>query len=127
MSLAVTPLISRLPYLIALIRIQVHDAAWGFELYQFGKAALCLVILLLPTTCLGFSFPLVAQVQARRSQQIGTHIGSTYAWNTTGNVLGTVATSLVLLPVLGLLGAFHFNFALNLIAGVAILLVAAEV
>ncbi|MCZ6682888.1 MAG: hypothetical protein O7B26_06865, partial [Planctomycetota bacterium] len=120
-------LISRLPYLIALIRIQVHDAAWGFELYQFGKAALCLVILLLPTTCLGFSFPLVAQIQARRSQQIGTHVGSTYAWNTTGNVLGTVATSLVLLPVLGLLGAFHFNFALNLIAGVAILLVAAEV
>ena len=83
-------------------------------------------MLLLPTTCLGFSFPLVAQIQARHPRQIGTRVGSTYAWNTVGNVLGVVLTSLVLLPQLGLLGSFHVNLALNFSAGLGLLLVAGE-
>ncbi len=125
--LAVTPLISRLPYLIALLRIDLHGARFGFELYQLGKAALCLAVLLLPATCLGFGFPLVARIQTRSADQIGFRVGSTYAWNTVGNVLGAVGTSLVLLPALGLLGAFHFELAMNFAAGTLILLVASEV
>lgn len=125
--LLVTPLISRLPYYAGLMRIRLADATLGFELYQLGKAGLCLALLLLPTTCLGIAFPLVAEVQARRSPRFGSAVGSTYAWNTVGNVLGALVTSLLLLPVLGLLGAFHFNFALNLLAGLALLFVAGEV
>ena len=125
--LAATPLMSRLPYLITLLRIELQEAGLGFELYQLGKAALCLAVLLVPTTCLGFSFPLVAQIQARHPQQIGTRVGSTYAWNTVGNLLGVAVISLVLLPQLGLLGGFHVNLALNFSAGLALLLVAGEV
>ena len=125
--LAITPFISRLPYLIGLLRIELQDLEFGFELYQLGKVGLCLVFLLLPTTMLGFAFPLVAQIQARRSPDIGYRVGSTYAWNTMGNVLGAVLTGLLLLPGLGLLGAFHFNLGLNLAAGLTILLVASEV
>jgi len=125
--LAITPFISRLPYLIGLLRIELQDVQFGFELYQLGKVGLCLVFLLLPTTMLGFAFPLVAQIQARRSPDIGYRVGSTYAWNTVGNVLGAVLTGLVLLPGLGLLGAFHFNLGLNLAAGLTVLLVASEV
>jgi spermidine synthase len=125
--IAATPLVSRLPYLLALLRIDLQAPALGFELFQLAKASLCLAVLLLPTTCLGFSFPLVAQVQARHPSQVGARVGSTYAWNTVGNVLGVVGTSLVLVPWLGLLGAFHFNLALNLAAGVALLVVAGEV
>ncbi len=125
--LVATPLVSRLPYLIALLRIELQGANLGFELYQLGKASLCLAVLLLPTTCLGFSFPLVAQVQARHPRQIGARVGSTYAWNTVGNVLGVAVTSLVLLPQLGLLGGFHVNLAFNFSAGLVLLLVAGKV
>jgi len=124
--LIATPLISRMPYLIGLLRIELQDATLGFELYQIGKASLCLAVLLLPTICLGASFPLVARIQARHPREIGTRVGSTYAWNTAGNLLGVVATSLVLLPWLGLRDGFHFNIALNFIAGAALLLVAGE-
>ncbi len=124
---AITPLVARLPYLIGLVRIELIQQQGGFELYQLAKAALCLMVLLVPTTCLGMSFPLVAQVQARQPRDIGQRVGTTYAFNTVGNVLGASLTTLVLLPSLGLLGAFHFNLALNLLAGLSILVVAREV
>jgi spermidine synthase len=65
-------------------------------------------------------------VQARRSGRLGAHIGSTYAWNTIGNVLGAACTTLLLVPALGTLGAFHVCFGLNLIAGLGFLAVAGE-
>jgi len=124
--IAVSPLVARLPYYVGLLRIELRGTEGGFELFQFAKAALCLAVLLVPTTCLGFCFPLVAQIQVRRSSRIGSHVGSTYAWNTVGNVFGAIGTSLVLLPLLGTLGSFHFNVALNLVAGIGLLLVAGE-
>ena len=125
--LVATPLVARLPYLITLLRITLREGPLGFELYQFGKAALCLAVLLVPTTCLGFSFPLVAQIEMRQPQRVGMTVGSTYAWNTLGNVLGALGTTLILLPILGLLGAFHLHLALNATAALAVLLVAREV
>jgi spermidine synthase len=124
--LLVTPLIARMPYLIGLMRIRLTDVAYGFAIHQLTKALLCLGVLLVPTVCLGFGFPLVARVQARRAQEIGSRVGSTYAWNTIGNVLGVIVTSLVLLPRLGLLGAFHANLACTLAAALVFLLAAGE-
>jgi spermidine synthase len=124
--LLVTPLISRMPYLIGLMRIRLTDVAYGFAIHQLAKALLCLVVLVVPTACLGFGFPLVARVQARRAQEVGSRVGSTYAWNTIGNVLGVIVTSLVLLPRVGLLGAFHVNLACTLAAALVFLLAARE-
>jgi len=121
--LLATPLVSRLPYLIGLLRIGLQEASSGFALFQFGKAALCLLVLLAPTACLGLGFPLVAQIQVRQPDRVGGPIGSTYAWNTIGNVLGAISTSVLLLPTLGLLGSFHLSLACNALAGLGLLLV----
>lgn len=124
--LTATPLISRMPYLIDLLRIALQNTSYGFEIYQVGKGLLCLGVLLAPTIFLGFSFPLVTSIQVRNPQEIGARVGSTYAWNTLGNVMGVTITGLILLPTLGLLGAFHFSLALNLVGGIALLAVADE-
>lgn len=86
--LAMTPLVSRLPYLIGVLRVALQEPAMGYELFQFSKAAICLGILLLPTICLGFGFPLVAQIEVRSPNRVAGTVGVTYAWNTVGNVLG---------------------------------------
>ncbi len=123
----VTPLIERMPYYISLMRVALVDDALGFEVYQLAKAALCLGVLLVPTICIGISFPLVTHVQARSLKSIGGTVGSTYAWNTAGNVLGVLVTSLVLIPAFGILGSFEINLALSTIAGLLILVAATEV
>ncbi len=123
----VTPLMERMPYYMALMRTQLVDDALGFELYQLAKASLCLGVLLVPTICIGISFPLVTHVQARSLRSIGSTVGSTYAWNTAGNVLGVLVTSLALLPAFGIRGSFEINLVLSAVAGVLILVAAAEV
>ncbi|MFN0009168.1 MAG: fused MFS/spermidine synthase [Planctomycetota bacterium] len=124
---AMTPLISRLPYWTGLLRIQLGTDGAAFTWDQFAKAGMILLFLLVPTICLGFGFPLVSQIQARSPARIGSAVGASYAWNTVGNVVGTVATGLWLLPALGVLGSFHFQLGMNLAAGALVLAVAREV
>lgn len=130
---AVTPLIERLPFLVSAMRTRTLEFSSdpsiseplrsSFEQYVSGQAGLCFVMLIIPTLLIGMGFPLVSQIQARSLSNIGGTIGSTYAWNTIGNVLGVVITSLVLLPWLGMEHSLHFNLGLNVLA--AFLLVSA--
>ena len=128
--------IERLPYLFTLARVDIFadvnavppllSAEAGFYKYQLFKAILTIIALLVPTMCIGMSFPLVTGVQARSIRQIGGTVGSTYAWNTVGNVLGVLVTGQVLLNVVGMRGAFEFNMVMSLVAGLCILSVASE-
>jgi len=59
-------------------------------------------ILLIPTALMGATLPLLARYVVRRESEIGSRIGSLYAINTAGAVVGTVLAGFVLLPALGL-------------------------
>jgi spermidine synthase len=76
---AMTPLVSRLPYWTGLLRISLGTDGSAFVIDQAAKAGLILLFLLVPTACLGFGFPLVAQIQSRSPARIGAVVGSTYA------------------------------------------------
>jgi len=60
------------------------------------------VTLLVPTTLMGATLPLLARDGVHDERQIGSRIGMLYACNTAGAVLGALLTSLWLLPQLGL-------------------------
>ena len=59
-------------------------------------------ILLVPTSLMGATLPLLARHAVRREDEIGRRIAQLYAMNTAGAVVGTVLTAFVLLPALGL-------------------------
>jgi spermidine synthase len=61
----------------------------------------CIVALLLPTTLIGISFPLASELTVTRMSVLGRRIGSLYALNTIGGVLGSLAAGFVLIPYLG--------------------------
>jgi predicted membrane-bound spermidine synthase len=122
----VAPWMERLPYWLGLMRVDLQGAALGFELYELSKALLCLLIFFVPTLCIGIGFPLVAHVQARSVSSIGGTVGSTYAWNTFGNVLGVLVTSLILIPWVGIGRSFEVNLLFSLVSALSILAVAYE-
>jgi predicted membrane-bound spermidine synthase/tetratricopeptide (TPR) repeat protein len=121
-----TYFVERLPYYIGLMRVGLVDNPQGFPLYELSKALLSMLVLLVPTMCIGISFPLVTQVQARSVQSIAGTVGSTYAWNTAGNVLGVLVTGQLLINWGGIKLCFDVNLIMSLLAGLAILAVAVE-
>jgi len=74
------------------------------------------LLLLGPTLMLGATFPLVSKIYARSLSRIGHHIGSAYAVNTIGAILGSFAAGFLILPFLGKETGLTLVIALQLAA-----------
>jgi spermidine synthase len=76
------------------------------------------VILMIPTTLMGATLPLLARHAVHSEQQIGRRIGLLYACNTAGAVGGALLGALVLLPKVGLSKTVWVAAAINLLVGI---------
>jgi spermidine synthase len=90
-----------------------------FTLFQFGLVFLILVI---PTTLMGGTLPLLSRYFVRKEGEIGYGVGGIYALNTAGAVVGTMSAGFVFLPVMGVGDTIWFTATLNL--GIGLLCVA---
>ncbi|MBN1627710.1 MAG: fused MFS/spermidine synthase [Deltaproteobacteria bacterium] len=73
---------------------------------EFGEKILVQAIVLFfilvgPTIFLGATFPLVNRIYARSLPEIGKSIGTAYAVNTIGAILGSFAAGFILIPLFG--------------------------
>jgi spermidine synthase len=74
-------------------------------------------VLLVPTTLMGATLPLLARHTVHSEQQIGRRIGLLYAFNTAGAVAGALLGALLLLPKFGLSITVWIAAAINLQVG----------
>jgi spermidine synthase len=94
-------------------------------LLELSRFATCAVLLLVPTTLMGATLPvLVAFLDIGRAQagRAGRAAGRLYAANTVGAMLGSLATGVVLLYLVGVTYSNLIAVALNLTAGALVLL-----
>jgi spermidine synthase len=87
---------------------------------SFGIAFL---VMLLPATLIGATFPLVGHVAVRELDRTGADVGRVYAANTVGNVLGALAPGWFLLAWLGIQGGIVAMAIINIVLGLVILAV----
>ncbi len=84
------------------------------------KFFLSLGLLLVPTLCIGATFPVIASLLIHHPHKIGLRIGQLYGLNTLGAVLGALAAGFIFIPNVGLDGAIYIaatlNFSIVLIA-----------
>jgi spermidine synthase len=66
------------------------------------QLACAFIILVLPTTMMGATLPLLARFAVRSADELGTRVGTLYATNTLGAVCGTLVAGFLLLPTVGL-------------------------
>jgi spermidine synthase len=96
-----------------LIWQHTHASIIPFSLLRFVCTG---TILLLPTTCMGATLPLLARHVTNALSNVGSRVGTLYAVNTLGAVVGAVTTGFMLLPAIGLsattMVAAGVNFAL---------------
>ncbi len=82
-----------------------------------GDFALSFAVLLLPTTLMGATLPVLGQALRGTARQQERGAGALYALNTAGAVLGAAAAGLVLLPRLGLSTTALLASSCNLLLG----------
>ena len=100
-----------------------HAFSQQFWLFIFFQTLLCALIMILPTLCLGATFPVVSRICGKNLGRIGRRIGDVYFVNTLGAIGGSVAGGFILIPVLGVQKAVLFTALLNLFIGLALLLI----
>jgi len=85
-------------------------------LFQFGVVA---VLVFIPVMLQAMAFPLAIRALSNVSSNAGKDVGTIYAFNTTGAIIGSFASGFLLLPWLGLRGALTTVMVLNILqAGV---------
>ena len=108
-------LFERMPELF-LRALRVSDTPSFIQLVHFVVSASAL----LPFTLLiGATFPCAVAVAARGAARVGRDVGETYAINTLGAIVGSIAAGFALVPAFGVNASIRIGIATNLIlAGV---------
>jgi len=94
----------------------LHLGSWSLVVLRFGLAAL---VILLPTLLMGGTLPVLARCVAAARREFQPEVDRLYAWNTLGAATGTLASTYLLMPSLGVRGtigmACGVNFAIFLV------------
>lgn len=98
-ALATIPLFEKLPLLFLRLHQGFGDS---FPLFLSAQVLLSFGVMFLPTLLLGMTFPLVVSLFTQSLYRVASGVGTTYASNTVGAILGAFAGGFILLPVFGI-------------------------
>lgn len=122
--LAIIPLYERLPTLFAGIQSTLSSSDGAFVLLQISEAAVLLALMAVPTTLIGMTLPLATRVCVSSLSDLGKGVGTVFAVNTVGTLVGASATGLLLIPLLGLQPVLYIGAMGSLSLGMVLLVTA---
>lgn len=113
-----------LPSLIPLARLVYRGIYNSLEpgpiVFGMMQGSILFLLLLIPTTLMGATFPILVQAVSPRGAEAGTQVGRLYAANAAGAMCGCLAAGFVLLPGLGIWKTTVLSVIVNLtVAGMA--------
>jgi spermidine synthase len=117
-GLAVPFIFAALPVIYHPIWRWLQLSFFTLSLVRFFFAAL---VLILPTALMGATLPVLASYYARDPHRIGLRVGSLYALNTFGAVIGAAITGFALIPLLGMHATTATAAAINITLGLVAL------
>jgi spermidine synthase len=88
---------------------------------QFFQFLIVVIVVLLPTTLLGMTFPCIAGLLAKDISRFGSDVGTFYAYNTFGAITGALLTGFLGIPGIGAYRTLTLGIGLGTLVGAAIL------
>ncbi len=96
-----------------LFRFVYQHPTPGFPAFGLVRFVVCLLILLVPTTLMGATLPVLSGYLAAEREPLGWTIGRLYGLNTLGAMFGAFAAGFVLIPAIGLSRTTYVAALLN--------------
>jgi spermidine synthase len=118
-ALATIPLFEQLPLIFIRLNQSFGDS---FSMLLAMRVLLAFAVMFLPTLLLGMTFPLVVCLFTQNIYRVGSSVGTTYASNTLGAIVGAFVGGFVLLPLVGMQRSIVIGALLNLVVGWALLI-----
>ena len=119
-AILILTLFSRIAELLGSLRLAYSDNWWsslGREYFIFFAA------MIIPTTLMGMTFPVVSKICTPHVKRLGTRIGEIGFLDTIGSVFGAFAAGFILIPLLGVLKSVLLAAGINiLIAVIAVII-----
>jgi spermidine synthase len=119
-AVAVPWLFRLVDHLYAFIWEQFHPGFYAFSLWRFLLSSL---VLLVPTTLMGATLPVLSAALLRSPRKGATAVTRLYTCNLVGAIFGVVLAGFYLLPALGVRLTIFTAAALNLLVGLAAILI----
>jgi spermidine synthase len=108
-----------LPFLISALKV-AYSAQHQFLTANMVKFALSFVMLIIPTTLMGGTLPVLSKFVMTPGGRLGLNIGGLYSVNTIGGALGCFMVGFVFIASMGINATIYLtaglNFAIGLIA-----------
>ena len=118
-ALAVPFLFSLVDNLYALIWQHFHPGFFVFSLWRFLLSCL---MLLVPTTLMGATLPLLSAALVRSAGQTATSVTRLYTRNLAGAICGSIIAGFFLLPVFGVRATILTAAIINIMIGIVTIL-----
>ena len=106
------------------IYVAIHRSLYtSFYILSFVKFLFCFAVLIIPTTLMGGTLPVISKFFTSPSMnRLGWNIGLLYAVNTFGAVLGCFSAGFILIRAIGVSGTIYLASAVNIVITLGILL-----
>ena len=93
---------------LAIAAAMLHESnRLGFLGEVLGWSAIAVIVVLPAAIVSGVQFPVLIALLGRGNKDVGRQVGSTYAFNTMGGILGSLAGGFGLIPLLSAVGAWR--------------------
>ncbi len=93
---------------LAIAAAMLHESnRLGFPGEVLGWSAIAVIVVLPAAIVSGVQFPVLIALLGRGDKDVGRQVGSTYAFNTMGSILGSLAGGFGLIPLLSAVGAWR--------------------
>ena len=117
-ALAALPLFGKIPLVNRWVYL---NWALDFNSIQWSNFLIILSLIFVPTFLMGAQFPVVIRLVAHNLKTLGHHVGTAYASNTVGTILGSFIGGFLLIPLLGIQSTILWAVLVNLILGIVLL------
>ena len=114
-ALAVPFLFGAVDNLYAVIWQQFHPGFFTFSLWRF---VLSCAMLLVPTTLMGATLPLLSAALLRTTGPASTSVTRLYTRNLAGAICGSLLAGFVLLPLIGVRATIYVAALINIVIGI---------
>jgi spermidine synthase len=114
-ALAVPFLFSRIDNIYAFLWQQLHSGPFVISVSRFSLSCL---VMLIPTTLMGATLPVLSSALVRSHGFSSTSITRLYTRNLFGAICGTIAAGFFLLPGFGVRATLYSAAALNILIGI---------